>query len=56
MGLDLGQKQSFSAIVVVERSVEKEEVRDPVCWTLDWREDEPKRAVRHVERVPLGSF
>ncbi len=55
VGLDLGQKHSFTAIAVVERSVEKEEVRDSICWTLDWVEDEPQFAVRHLERVRLGT-
>jgi len=30
LGLDLGQKQSFTALALLERSVEKEEYRDPV--------------------------
>ena len=56
VGLDLGQKQSFTAIAVVERSLEREEVRNPIYYTLEWREmTEPRIAVRHLERIPLGT-
>jgi hypothetical protein len=56
VGLDLGQKRSFTAIAVVERSVVLEERRDPIYWTLDWVAlGPPEFAVRHLERVPLGT-
>ena len=56
VGLDLGQKRSFTAIAVVERSLVLEERRDPIYWTLDWVAlGPPEFAVRHLERVPLGT-
>lgn len=56
VGLDLGQKRSFTAIAVIERSVVLEERRDPIYWTLDWVAlGPPQFAVRHLERVPLGT-
>ena len=34
LGLDLGQKKSYTAIAVVERTVDREERRSGVTW--DW--------------------
>ena len=56
LGLDLGQKQSYTAIAVVERTMNREERRSGVTWELEWHELSPPRvAVRHLERIQLGT-
>jgi hypothetical protein len=47
LGLDLGQRQDYSAIAVVERP-------DPPKWA-PLRPPDPTLMVRHVERIPLGT-
>lgn len=55
-GLDLGQKKSYTAIAIVERTVDREQYRDPVSYALEWEELGPaQQAVRHLERFPLGT-
>jgi hypothetical protein len=51
VGVDLGQKQDYSAVAVVEREVIVGTRRDPVTWELDRR---VVLTVRHLERMPLG--
>lgn len=51
IGVDLGQKQDYSAVAVVEREVIVGTRRDPVTWELDRR---VVLTVRHLERMPLG--
>ena len=56
LGLDLGQKQSHTAIAVVEWSVDREQRRNAVTWAFEWHELSPPRvSVRHLERLPLGT-
>src|SRR5260221_2075206 len=55
VGLDLGQRQSSTAIAVVERSQEREQMTDWITYEEFWVPDPPKFAVRHVERVRLGT-
>ena len=56
VGVDLGQKKSYTAIAVVERRTDRVEVRDPVTWAMEWKNLSPPRLlVRHLERVPLGT-
>ena len=53
-GLDLGQKKSFSAIAIVERTVERERYHNPVTYAQEWEDLGPaQQAVRHLERFPL---
>ncbi|MEO8127649.1 MAG: hypothetical protein ABI822_11195 [Bryobacteraceae bacterium] len=52
VGLDLGQKRDFTAFCVVERRVEKFDVKDRVSW------DHLRRTrfhLRHLGRLPLGT-
>lgn len=46
MGLDLGQKQDFSAVAVVERDEERLAFLPPTFRSM---------RVRHLERMPLGT-
>ena len=56
LGLDLGQKKSYTAIAVVERTADREERRCPMTWALEWHDLSPPRvAVRHLERIGLGT-
>ena len=56
LGLDLGQKRSYTAIAVVERTVDREERRCALTWEMEWHELSPPRvAVRHLERIGLGT-
>ena len=56
LGLDLGQKRSYTAIAVVERTVDREERRCALTWEMEWHELIPPRvAVRHLERIGLGT-
>lgn len=52
VGLDLGQAQDYSAIVVIERAELSLPERDPV--TMSFKE-ETRFSVRHAERIALGS-
>ena len=45
-GLDLGQRRDYTAIVVVERRDQRQGFSPPVFHSV---------AVRHVERLPLGT-
>ncbi len=51
VGVDLGQKQDYTAIAVVERCEEEGEF-DPVRWE---RAMKVGHSLRHVERVALGT-
>ena len=56
LGLDLGQKRSYTAIAVVERTVDREERRCALTWEMEWHElSQPRVAVRHLERIGLGT-
>ena len=50
VGLDLGQAQDHTAIVVLERSEWVRRERDPVTYDF---ERETRLSIRHLERVPL---
>src|SRR4051794_14067655 len=50
IGVDLGQKQDFTALCVVERAEVMFNDRDPVTWQC---RRETRFAVRHLERVRL---
>jgi hypothetical protein len=52
IGVDLGQAQDYTAIVVIERAELRFAERDPV--TMSFLE-ETRYAVRHAERIALGS-
>jgi hypothetical protein len=55
LGLDLGQRADYSAIAVVER-VEAEWARfDYVQWLRRTGREEARFAVRHLERMALGT-
>lgn len=55
VGLDLGQKKDYTAIAVVERQ-EPELGRDGHLWWMRQPEElEARLAVRHLERVALGT-
>src|SRR5262245_56965307 len=43
LGLDLGQSQDFTAVTVLERSVDEKEI------------EKPTYAIRHLQRFPLGT-
>src|SRR3954447_22387189 len=51
-GLDLGQKQDYTAIAVIERCRTVYAARDPV--TYDFVQ-EKRYTLTHVERLPLGT-
>jgi hypothetical protein len=51
-GLDLGQKQDYSALVLIERTRTVYDARDPVSY--DFIKKEEYRLV-HAERMPLGT-
>jgi hypothetical protein len=52
VGLDLGQKQDFTAVCVVERLEEMYDEKDRVTW--DWLRSK-RYHLRHLERLPLGT-
>ncbi len=52
VGVDLGQKEDFTAIAVLERF---REVVGPPDWKTGVRPTEMRYDVRHLERVPLGT-
>jgi hypothetical protein len=52
IGVDLGQRQDYSALAVVEHRRLLTGERDPVTWEL---KSKVLRSVRHLERVPLGT-
>ena len=52
VGVDLGQAQDYTAIVVVERAELILPERDPITWSF---RTETTCHVRHAERVPLES-
>lgn len=52
VGVDLGQKQDYSAIAVVEREVIVGTRRDPATWELDRK---TVYTVRYLERLALGT-
>ena len=45
LGLDLGQKRSHTAIVVVERQMVREQRRNPVTYALEWENLQPPRVM-----------
>ena len=54
IGLDLGQKKSFSAIAIVERTEEREQYHNRVTYAQEWEVlGPPQQAVRYLERFPL---
>ena len=56
LGLDLGQKKNYTAIAVVERTMDREQQRSALTWEMVWMELGPTRvAVRHLERIRLGT-
>ena len=56
VGVDLGQKKSYTAIAVVERRADRVEIRNPVTCAMEMENVSPPRLlVRHLERVPLGT-
>ena len=52
VGVDLGQKEDYTAIAVLERF---REVVGPPDWKTGVRPTEMRYDVRHLERVPLGT-
>ena len=52
VGVDLGQKQDYSAIAVVDRELIVGTRRDPATWELDKK---TVYTVRYLERLPLGT-
>jgi hypothetical protein len=52
VGVDLGQKQDYSAIAVVDREVIVGTRRNPATWELDKK---TVYTVRYLERLPLGT-
>jgi hypothetical protein len=54
-GLDLGKRQDYSALAVIEYAREFEMVRNPVNWALDQVMDDPTYSIRHLDRIPLGT-
>lgn len=52
IGLDLGQKRDYTAIVVIEHAVHTLCDRNPVTYAFLTRTE---TAVRHAERIPLGT-
>jgi hypothetical protein len=52
MGLDLGQKKDFTALVVMEQTRVVYDARDPVTYSFL---EERRCVVRHAERMPLGT-
>src|SRR4051794_13988503 len=50
VGVDLGQKQDFTALCVVEKAEMMFDTPDPVTWE---RPRETRYCVRHLERVKL---
>ena len=55
-GLDLGQRRDPTAIAVVERTDPVLNRFDPqVYFSLRQADTEPRFAVRHLERIPLGT-
>ena len=55
VGVDLGQRECFTAVAVVERSQERELAKDWITYEELWIPDPPKFAVRHLERIRLGT-
>ncbi len=52
-GLDLGKRQDFSALALIEYSRAFEMVRNPVTWALEQILEEPRFSVRQLSRLPL---
>src|SRR3954470_24488167 len=52
LGVDLGQAQDYTAIVLIERAELVSRDRDPLTWSFP---TESRFHVRHAERIPLGS-
>ncbi len=55
VGLDLGQRQDYTGIAVVERREESLQRFDYVAWLRRETKLEAQFAVRHLERVALGT-
>lgn len=51
IGVDLGQRQDFTAIAVVAKTEEPRRERNPVTW--EWESD-TRFHLRHMRRLPLG--
>lgn len=54
VGLDLGQKQDYSAVVVLERVVRRDSELNRVTWERE-RRDQVTLALTMAERIPLGT-
>ena len=51
LGVDLGQRQDFTAIAVVAKTEEQRRERNPATW--EWETD-TRLHLRHMRRLPLG--
>jgi len=55
IGVDLGQRQDYSAVAVVERMEQKLHSFDHLHWMLREEATAEEWVVRHLERMPLGT-
>ena len=55
LGLDLGRRKDFSAIALLEYTRPYIEYRNPVSWAIEQEFEDPRYAIRQLDRIPLGT-
>jgi hypothetical protein len=55
LGLDLGKRKDFTALALLEYSHPYIEYRNPVYFNMEQEFEEPRYAIRQLDRIPLGT-
>ena len=55
LGLDLGKRKDFSALALLEYTRPYIEYRNPVTYAMEQEFEDPRYAIRQLDRIPLGT-